>query len=59
MKTWGAVDVYVFLTSALVGDEWSASRLGRLTPGERAPDTHWVGRRVGPRAGVDDVEKRK
>jgi hypothetical protein len=35
------VDVYihVFLTSALVGDEWSASRLCRFTPGERALGT--------------------
>jgi hypothetical protein len=22
--------------------EWSASRLGRFTPGETAPDSHWV-----------------
>jgi hypothetical protein len=34
MKTYGAVDVQIqiFLTSALVGGEWSASRLGRFTP---------------------------
>jgi hypothetical protein len=33
------VDVYnhVFLTSALVGDEWSASLPCRFTLGERAP----------------------
>jgi hypothetical protein len=30
-----------------------------LPPGERAPDTHWIGGWVGPRAGPDDVEKRK
>jgi hypothetical protein len=48
-----------FLTSALVGDEWSASRPGRFTLGERAPGTHWVGGWVDPRARLDDVEKRK
>jgi hypothetical protein len=33
MKTYG---------TALVG-EWSASRLGRFAPGERASSTHWIG----------------
>jgi hypothetical protein len=32
-----------FLTSALDGGEWSASRPGRFTSGEIAADTHWVG----------------
>jgi hypothetical protein len=61
MKTYGGVDVqiHVFLTSALAGGEWSVSRPGRFNPGERAPDTHWIGGWVGPRAGLDDVEKRK
>jgi hypothetical protein len=45
-------------TSALVGGEWSVSRPGRFTPGERAPGTHLIGW-VDPRAGLDDVEKRK
>jgi hypothetical protein len=42
MKAYGGVDVYihVFLTSALVGGEWSASRHGRFTSGERTPGTH-------------------
>jgi hypothetical protein len=53
------VSIHVFLTSALVGSEWSASRLGRFTRGERAPGTHWIGDWVDPRAGVDDVEDRK
>jgi hypothetical protein len=48
-----------FLTSALAGGEWSTSRPGRFTPGERAPCTHWIGGWVGPRADLDDVEKRK
>jgi hypothetical protein len=48
-----------FFTSAQVGGEWSASRPGRFTPGERAPGTHWIGGWVNPIAGLDDVEKRK
>jgi hypothetical protein len=47
------------LTSALEGGEWSASRLGRFIPRERAPDTHWIGGWVGPRAVLDAVVKRK
>jgi hypothetical protein len=31
------------LTSALVGGEWSASRPGSFTPGERVSYTHWIG----------------
>jgi hypothetical protein len=30
-----------------------------LPLGERAPGTHWIGGRVDPRAGLDDVEKLK
>jgi hypothetical protein len=44
----------VLLTSALDGNVWSASRLGRFIPG-----THWTGGWVGPRTGLDEVEKRK
>jgi hypothetical protein len=51
--------MHVFLNSALAGSEWSASTPGRFTPEERAPGTHWIGGWVGPRAGLDDVEKRK
>jgi hypothetical protein len=29
-----------------------------FTPGERAPGTHWMGGWVGPRTGLDDVEKK-
>jgi hypothetical protein len=44
MKTYGVVDVHhrVFLTSAIVRNEWRASRPGRFTPEERAPATHWI-----------------
>jgi hypothetical protein len=56
MKTYGGVDVqiHVFLTSALVGGERLDSRPGRFTPG-----IHWRGSWVGPRTGLDDVERRK
>jgi hypothetical protein len=53
------VQLHTFLTSALTGDEWSASRPGRFTTGERAPGTHWIGGWVDPKAGLEDVEKRK
>jgi hypothetical protein len=47
------------LTSALGGGEWSASRLDRFIPREKAPDTHWIGGWVGPRAILDAVVKKK
>jgi hypothetical protein len=50
---------HTFLTSALVGGEWSASRPGRFTPGKRTHGTHWIGGWVNPRTGLDDVEDRK
>jgi hypothetical protein len=49
----------VFLTSALVGGEWSASRPGQFTPGHKARGTHLIRSVVGPRTDLDDVEKRK
>jgi hypothetical protein len=61
MKAYGGVDVqiHIFLTSALAGSEWSASRPCRFTPRERFPGTHWIGGWVDLRASLDDVEKRK
>jgi hypothetical protein len=55
------VEVYfhAFLLSALDGGEWSASRPGRFTLRERTPGTHWIGVRVGRRAVLDAVVKRK
>jgi hypothetical protein len=50
---------HIFLTLALVGGEWSASRPGRFTPVEEAPGTHWIGGWVDPRASLNDLEKRK
>jgi hypothetical protein len=37
------VYLYAFLTSVLEGGEWSASRPGSFSSGERAPSTHWTG----------------
>jgi hypothetical protein len=50
MKAYGGVGVHIqiFFTSALAGGEWSTSRPGRFTPGERAPRTHWIGDWVDP-----------
>jgi hypothetical protein len=55
MKTYGEVDVqiHVYLTSALVRGEWSASRPGRFTPEGSVHGTRWIGGSVGLRAGVD------
>jgi hypothetical protein len=50
----GGVDVYirVFLTSVLVGGEWSASRTGRFISGDL-----WIESWVSPTAGLYDTEK--
>jgi hypothetical protein len=61
MKACGGVDVqiHVFLAEALVRGERTASRRSHITPGERVPGTYWIGDWVGPRTGLDDVEKQK
>jgi hypothetical protein len=61
MEEYGGVDVYshIFLNSALVGGAWSFQARAALPPWERFPGTHWIGGWVGPRVGLDDVEKRK
>jgi hypothetical protein len=61
MRAYGEVDVYIHtcFTSTLVGSEFSASRPCHFTPVERAPGTHWLGGCMGPRAGLDNVKKRK
>jgi hypothetical protein len=53
------VQLHAFLTSALDGGEWSASRTGRFIPRERAPSAHWIRGWLDPRAGLDAVERRK
>jgi hypothetical protein len=59
MKAYGGVDVEtrVFLTSALVGGEWSNSRSGHFSPEDRASGTHRIGSWVGPRPSLDNMEK--
>jgi hypothetical protein len=61
MKACRGVDVWihVFLTSALPGGEWSASRSDHFTTGGRTPGIHWVRGWMGPRTVLDDVEKWK
>jgi hypothetical protein len=60
MKAYGGVDLYIhILTSARAGGEWSVSRPGRFTAGERVPGTHWLGGWVDPRRGLDDVKGKK
>jgi hypothetical protein len=49
----------VFLTSAVVGGEWSASHPCRFTPGQRAPGNYWIWGWVGPRTSLDDVKWRQ
>jgi hypothetical protein len=39
--------------------ERSASPFGRFTPGERGSVTHWTRGWVGPRTGLDNVQRRK
>jgi hypothetical protein len=59
MKAYGGVGVHmhIFLTSELVGGEWSASHPCRFTRRERIPSTHLMGGWVGPRDGLDAAEK--
>jgi hypothetical protein len=59
MKAYGRVgaQIHVFLTSALVGGEWSASRHCRFIPREKAPGNLWIGSWLGPTAGLDDMAK--
>jgi hypothetical protein len=57
---WGMeVSLHAFLTLALDGSEWSASRSGPFTPRERDSGTHWIGCCMGSRAGLDAVVKSK
>jgi hypothetical protein len=47
----------MYLTSAVDGGEWSASRPGRFTPGKELPVPR-IGHGVGFRAGVNAAEKK-
>jgi hypothetical protein len=59
MKTYGVVEIQLHATSALDGGDWLASRPGRFTPRERAPDSRWIGGWMDPRTGLDGEAKRK
>jgi hypothetical protein len=61
MKTYGGMDIeiHAFFISALAGGEWSASRRGRFTPGERDPGTNWIGGWVDCRICLEDMGTRK
>jgi hypothetical protein len=61
MNAYVAVDVYihVLLTSALVGDEWLASRPCSFISRERASSTLRIGGWVRPRASLDDMDELK
>jgi hypothetical protein len=52
------VQLHVFLTSALVGGEWSVSRPSHVTAEEGVTGTHWIGGWVGHRSGIDTGKKK-
>jgi hypothetical protein len=55
MKMYGEgmyIAMYVFLASAIDGEDWSASRHE-----ERSPHTKLIGGCLGPRIGLDDLER--
>jgi hypothetical protein len=57
---WGSGDIApASLISELDGAEFSALRLGRFTPREKAPGTDWLGGWVSTCAGLDAEVKRK
>jgi hypothetical protein len=59
MKAYGSGCIDPHFLDLGTSSEWSASRPGRFTPGERATGTHWIGGWVDLRAGLHDLEKRK
>jgi hypothetical protein len=61
MKAYGEVyvQIHIFFTSALVGGEWQLHAPAALHPEKEPRVPIVIGGWVGPRAGLDDVEKRK
>jgi hypothetical protein len=59
MNAYGGEDIqiHIFLTSVLVGGEWSALRSGRFIPREGTPGTLCIGGWMETTAGLDDLEK--
>lgn len=49
MKAYRGIEIrlHPFLTSTIVGAEWSASHAGRVPPAEIASSTHWIGSWIG------------
>jgi hypothetical protein len=60
MNTFGGKEACLReLLTALGWDELSASRPGLISAGETATGTHCTGGLVGPRAGLDAVERKQ
>jgi hypothetical protein len=61
MKAYGGVDISIQMSRPWHWLEMSGQlhAPATLRPRERAPGTHWIGGWVGPRAGLDDTEKRR
>jgi hypothetical protein len=60
VDVWGSGGIaLLFLTSALDGREWLASRIGRFTRREIAGGSQSIGGWVGPRADLDVVKYRQ
>jgi hypothetical protein len=53
------VQILIFLTSALVGVELSASRLGRFIPWKERRCAHWIEDWEGPLSGLDSAKRRQ
>jgi hypothetical protein len=56
---WGSGCIDPHILDIGTSGEWSTSCPGRFTPGERDPGTLCIGGCVGPRAGLDDEDRRK
>jgi hypothetical protein len=57
---WGVeVEIHTFFEVGTRWGEWSASRPGCFTPGERTLGAHWIGGWMSPRAGLDAVTRRE
>jgi hypothetical protein len=51
------LQLHVYLTVALDGDEWSVSSVGHFTPGDTALGIHWTGGWVNRTTDPDADEK--
>jgi hypothetical protein len=58
MREWRFSSTILYLNTRMI---WVVNFTPRplYIPEERAPGTHWIGGWVGPKSGLDDVEKRK